>query len=165
MSQDMINLLLIAAAVAIACALLSKRPKGSRCGGDLLAEVNAWRRRGAVCAGVTYPPVPPVATHPTLQHVAQLFADDLARHQIRAGHIGSDGSTFGERLTRAGFRWTWAGENTAYNTNSAAATVAAFAASPDHCPNLMSPQATHCGLACASDGQRAYWVQLMGRPA
>ena len=164
--MDTTTLLIVLAAVALVAVIASQsKNKGSKCSGDLLAETNAWRSRGASVAGKHYPPVPPVAIHPTLQHVAQAFADELAQHKIKAGHIGADGSTFGERLTRAGFRWAWAGENTAFGTKGAAATVAAFAASPTHCPNLMDARATHCGLACASDGKNAYWVQVMARPA
>jgi uncharacterized protein YkwD len=165
MNIDPITILLIVGAVAVVAALAGKKSKGSKCTGDMLAETNAWRAKGATAGGVTYPPVPPVSIDPTLQHVANLFAADLANNKIQAGHIGSDGSTFTDRLNRAGYRWSWAGENTAAGTDGAAATIAAFAASPSHCPTLMSARATRCGLACASADGRAYWVQVMGRPA
>jgi uncharacterized protein YkwD len=164
--MDTTTVLIVIAVVALVAVIASEsKSKGSKCSGDMLAETNAWRARGAVVGGVTYPPVPPVAIDPTLQHVANLFAADLAAHKIQAGHIGSDGSTFADRLNRVGYRWSWAGENTAAGTDGAAATIAAFAASPSHCPTLMSPKATRCGLACASADGRAYWVQVMGRPA
>jgi uncharacterized protein YkwD len=123
-----------------------------------LEAVNTARAAGAWCG----PAVGPVVIDPTLQHVAQSFADDLARNGIRAGHVGSDGSTFGDRLVKAGYRWSWAGENTAFGTDGASATVAAFRDSSGHCTNLMAPQATQAGLACTSDGESAYWVQVMG---
>jgi uncharacterized protein YkwD len=164
--MDTTTVLIVIAVVALVAVIASQsRSKGSKCSGDMLAETNAWRAKGATAGGVTYPPVPPVSIDPTLQHIANLFAADLATHKIQAGHIGSDGSTFTDRLNRVGYRWSWAGENTAAGTDGAAATIAAFAASPSHCPTLMSARATRCGLACASADGRAYWVQVMGRPA
>ena len=158
-------LLALAAAVVVVAVVArqSKRSSGSACTGDLLAEVNAWRARGATDDnGRHYPPAPPVRIDGTLQAIAEQTANDLATHQIPAGHIGSDGSTFPQRLSRAGFRCSWAGENTAHNTRDAARTIAAFAASPTHAPTLMDPQSNVCGVACAQNGG-AYWVNLMAR--
>ena len=122
-----------------------------------LAEVNAARRVGAWC-GL---PAGPLVIHPALQAAAEGFAADLAANRIPAGHIGSDGSTLAQRLQRAGYPGR-AAENTAAGTDGAADTVAAFVASPGHCPNLTWQAATVAGLACASDGETAYWVHLMG---
>ena len=142
----------------------SGKSKGSRCEGDMLAQVNAIRSQGYTCNGVYYPPCGPVQIDPTLQHVAATFANELAANRIPAGHIGADGSTFTQRLARVGYRYQWAGENTAHNTPGAAATIQAFADSPEHCPILMKADASVCGLACSSDGKTAYWVQVMAKP-
>lgn len=124
---------------------------------DALAAVNAQRAAGAWC-GL---PAGPLVIHPALQAAADAFAADLAANQLPAGHIGSDGSTLTQRMARVGYPHR-VYENTAAGTDGAAGTVAAFVESPGHCRALMWQAATVAGMACASDGQSAYWVQLFG---
>lgn len=122
-----------------------------------LAEVNAARAAGAWC-GL---PAGPLVLHPALQAAAQSFADELAANQIPAGHIGADGSTLAQRMARVGYPHR-VFENTAAGTDRAADTVAALIESPGHCRALTWQAATVAGMACASDGAAAYWVQLYG---
>lgn len=123
---------------------------------ETLRIVNTARAGGAWCG----PSAPPLVLDDRLQRAAQIFADDLAAHQIDAGHVGSDGSLLWQRLARVG-HFAPAGENTAAGTPSAADTVAAFRDSPAHCTTLMRPEARRAGLACAESAGRSYWVQLI----
>lgn len=82
-------------------------------------------------------------------------------------HIGSDGSDVGERLSRARYLWSRAGENLAYGTPSAYSEddiVAGWLASPGHCKNIMQPGFTEMGAAKHS-GAFDYWVQVFATPA
>jgi uncharacterized protein YkwD len=62
---------------------------------------------------------------------------------------GSDGSSSGERVTRAGYAWRAVGENIASGQKDADAVVAAWLASPGHCATLMGPYFAEMGVAFA----------------
>ncbi len=57
-----------------------------------------------------YQPAPPLAFNPELISSARTHAQDMADNDFQ-GHTGSDGSTVGERLTEAGYKYLTAGEN------------------------------------------------------
>jgi uncharacterized protein YkwD len=123
-----------------------------------LAAVNVVRAQPAWCG----PAVGPVVLNPVLQALAQGHADDLARTRTPAQHDSPDGRTFGDRLRASGYPGR-AGENAASGTDGAMETAQAFADSrTGHCPNIMAERHTEAGLACATDGRAAYWVQVMG---
>ncbi|MFY0535919.1 CAP domain-containing protein [Nannocystis pusilla] len=61
-------------------------------------------------------------------------------------HTGSDGSTFTQRISAAGYAWTAAGENIAGGYSTAAQVVNAWMASTGHCNNIMNGIFTHLGV-------------------
>jgi uncharacterized protein YkwD len=109
----------------------------------------------------------PVVLQGTLQAEAQRFSAVQA-HLGRITHRGTDGSTAGQRLTRAGYRWRFWGENLAAGQANADQVVAAWMASPSHRANILSPTAREIGIGHTvrpNDPARYYdyWTMEAGR--
>lgn len=64
-----------------------------------------------------YPARPPLAFHPLLIQAARLHSQDMQRNDFQ-DHIGSDGSTPGQRLQRVGYTASSYGENVFAYANS-----------------------------------------------
>ena len=124
----------------------------------VLREVNALRAAGCRCGLQRMRPVPPLTWNAQLAQAAAAHAEDLRRHD-RMGHTGSDGSSVSERARRTGYRWSYIGENVAWNYPSPQAVVQGWKESPGHCRNLMNPGFREMGAAEAG----AYTVQVLGR--
>ncbi len=82
-------------------------------------------------------------------------------------HTGAGGSTAGARMKAAGYTWTAAGENIAYMSGSAAATIDAadverlhsmLMNSPGHRANILSSTFTEIGIGLTQG-------DYLGRPA
>jgi uncharacterized protein YkwD len=93
---------------------------------------------------------------PQISDVAHRYACEVAaRNDI--SHVGSDGSTVSERLTRGGLSPLYVAENTAGFYRSPAEVMAAWMASPHHRENILMPKARSIGIGQA-DGVQAIWV-------
>lgn len=142
----------------------------------VLQATNAARQAGADCplaAGGTrhYGPVPALRYNSVLEGSAQGYADDLAVHNLfpsTKAHLGSDGRSFDQRILAAGYQpgpSGAVGENVSGGRPTPQEAVAAWLASPQHCPNLLDPDFTEMGV-----GHRVqpgstyidYWVQDFG---
>ncbi len=99
-----------------------------------------------------------------LDRVALAHAREMAVRR-RMSHTGADGSTPGERATRAGYRWQAIGENVAYGQLTAGQVVAGWLESAHHCENIMDPDFTEMGIGADDAGAVRYWSQLFGKPA
>jgi uncharacterized protein YkwD len=69
-------------------------------------------------------------------------------------HTGSNGSTFTQRITNAGY-------------STPAAVVDGWMASTGHCNNIMNPNFKHLGVGysyASGATYRHYWTQDFGRP-
>jgi uncharacterized protein YkwD len=116
----------------------------------VLALVNE-ERDAAGCA--------PVTLDPRLAEAAQGHSQDQA-DQREMTHDGSDGSTVGERVTRAGYRWGGAAENVAAGTTSPERVMTLWMDSADHRANILNCAYLHTGVARV-DG---WWTQVFARP-
>ena len=110
----------------------------------------------------------PVTVHPILMAEAQRFSSVQAELG-RLSHRGVDGTTAGQRLARAGYRWYFYAENLAAGQDSADAVVAGWMASPSHRANIMHPKAREIGIGrttLSHDPARYfdYWVMEVARP-
>jgi uncharacterized protein YkwD len=138
-----------------------------RCGdpslNDLaLARLNALRAAGLACGGTANPPAAPLAWSDTLARAAAGHARDMAERR-RMAHAGSDGSTGGDRLQRAGYDWQQWAENLGQGVRTVDELMRLWAASPRHCENLMLPGLQDVGLACVEVGdRRPYWSMTLG---
>jgi uncharacterized protein YkwD len=123
---------------------------------DLLAGLNADR----AAAGLA-----PLRASGRLDAIALGHACDLAGGAA-TGHVGSDGSTLPERLSRGGYRHGYAAENVFRGGEGRAGGVLAFwQGSPGHRRNLLHPAMREAGLGVAAgrDG-RLSWVLLLAEP-
>jgi uncharacterized protein YkwD len=91
------------------------------------------------------------ATRAAERHAADMTSRGFFSHQ------GSDGSTVGDRLARAGCRWTAVAENIAKGQHSAAEVVSAWAGSPGHRRNMLGRYTVY-GVAQKGD----VWVLVLG---
>lgn len=131
---------------------------------DLVNEARAKPRR---CGGKRHDAVPPLARSNVLDRVALAHAREMAERG-RMSHEGANGSTPGERATRAGYRWQAIGENVAYGQPSPEQVVAGWLESAHHCENIMDPDFTDMGIGSAAgarDTAVLYWSQVFGKPA
>jgi uncharacterized protein YkwD len=138
----------------------------SAVGARLLALVNEARGSARRCGWKRFQAAPPLARSAALDRAAVDHARDMASRS-RMEHTGFDGSTPGERATRAGYRWGRIGENVAAGQATPELAVASWHESPRHCANLMDPAYTEMGIGFAAvPGSEAstYWAQVLGTP-
>jgi len=72
-------------------------------------------------------------------------------------HHGSNGSTVGKRVTRAGYRWCSVAENIAKGFSSRQAVVEQWRISPGHYKNMTKRKVQEYGLAQVDD----VWVMVL----
>jgi uncharacterized protein YkwD len=135
-------------------------------GARVLALVNEARGVARRCGWKRFEAAPPLARSEALDRAAHDHARDMASRS-RMEHSGSDGSTPGERATRAGYRWRKVGENVAAGQPTPERAVAEWLESPRHCASLMDPGFTEMGIGFAADPASAavtYWAQVFGTP-
>lgn len=101
----------------------------------------------------------PIVHNPALQAAAQAHADDL---MPRPGlsHVGSDGSSVMQRVSRTGYDACFVAENIARGQPNIEAVIADWRASPGHYANMVNIQARQYGFARTGD----VWVMVLGRP-
>jgi uncharacterized protein YkwD len=132
----------------------------------VLELTNEARARGRTCGRQHFPPAPPLSLAPALTRAARGHARDMATHDFFS-HTGSDGSSPGERVTRAGYRWREVGENIEAGATTPREAVAGWLASPRHCANIMTAAFRQLGVAFAVNRKSAgviYWTEDFGAP-
>jgi uncharacterized protein YkwD len=88
---------------------------------------------------------------------------DMAKNNYFS-HTGRDGSSFVDRLSRAGYpKEGAAGENIAYGYGTAQAVVTGWMNSEGHKRNILNCSAKSTGVGLAYRGGTPYWTQLFGR--
>ena len=104
-----------------------------------------------------------VKTDERMRAAGRAHSGDMAKNNYFS-HTGRDGSSFVDRLARAGYpREGAAGENIAYGYGSAQAVVTGWMNSPDHRKNILNCSAKSTGVGLAYRGNTPYWTQLFGR--
>ena len=106
------------------------------------------------------PGLNPLGFNARLAAAAQVHADDMSTNGFFS-HVGSDGSTFDQRILAQGYNYAWAAENIAWGYATQQAVFTAWMNSPGHRANMMSAEPTEFGLAWAPGN---YWVLEMARP-
>ncbi|ETK80308.1 hypothetical protein L915_13997 [Phytophthora nicotianae] len=107
----------------------------------------------------------PLCMNTKLQNAAQGHSDDMAAKDYMS-HTGSDGSKMSERIQRAGYDRTAAGENVAAGHTSVEEVMTAWMHSPRHRDNILRKKFTMfgCGYAYTeSSTYKHYWTQNFGR--
>ena len=101
----------------------------------------------------------PVTVNSRLTSAAQDHSQDQADIGEMT-HSGSDGSTVGQRITRAGYKWSKVGENVASGTTSADRAMELWMNSEAHRDNILNCAFKNIGVGYV-DG---YWTQDFGTP-
>ncbi len=110
----------------------------------------------------------PLAVNAILMNEAQRFSAVQAEIGT-LNHRGIDGTDPGQRLTAAGYAWSFCGENLAAGQRTADGVVAYWMNSSTHRATLMSPEATEIGIGHSirvddASGTVNYFVMEVGRP-
>ncbi|MEU6423745.1 CAP domain-containing protein [Streptomyces spiralis] len=101
----------------------------------------------------------PLTVNADLTKAAQAHSQDMAAHQ-NMSHTGSDGSSPGDRITRAGYTWSSYGENVAYGYSTPEQVMSAWMSSPGHRENILNCGYKEIGVGLAQPG--SYWTQDFG---
>jgi uncharacterized protein YkwD len=131
---------------------------------DVLTLVNQRRAAGATCGGVVKPPVPALTLDTKLRCAARKHSQDMGLNNFFS-HVGSNGSTFAQRITSAGYTYRYAGENIGAGYATPAAVVNGWMASTGHCNNIMNANYKHLGVGYynrAGSTYSHYWTQDFG---
>ncbi len=145
----------IAALALTACAAGTGTERVPLATTGLIAQANTLISVQRAQTGI----VRPLVHSPALQAAAQAQADDLAASGS-VGHVGADGSTLSERITRAGYTACFAAENVAQGQPDLRGVIAEWSNSPDHRANMVNPNASQFGFARADNA----WVLVLARP-
>jgi uncharacterized protein YkwD len=132
----------------------------------VLALTNEARAQPRTCGRRRFPAAPPLSLAPALGRAARAHARDMAANGLFS-HIGSDGSSPGQRVTRAGYQWRTVGENIAAGVGTARQVVAEWLASPHHCANIMTAGFRQLGVAFAvnrASDEVIYWSEDFAAP-
>ncbi|MFF1594775.1 CAP domain-containing protein [Streptomyces sp. NPDC058286] len=101
----------------------------------------------------------PLTMNAKLTKAAQDHSKDMASHE-NMSHTGSDGSSPGDRITRAGYTWSSYGENVAYGYSTPEKVMAGWMSSPGHKRNILDCSFKEIGIGLA--GPNSYWTQDFG---
>lgn len=98
-----------------------------------------------------------VVEHDLLSSASQAYAADMHEHDYFS-HTGRDGSSAGDRATRAGYEWSYISENLASGYTSEEGVVDAWMKSPGHRANMLDDRARDFGIGREGD----IWVLMLG---
>jgi len=118
----------------------------------MLCLVNSERSRSGLS---------PLGLSNQLQNSAQEHSEDQAQMRSMT-HDGSDGSSPGERVERAGYKWNAVAENVAYGYGDEEECMKEWMNSPGHRENILGPDYTHFGSAVGYSGSTPYYTQDFG---
>jgi uncharacterized protein YkwD len=106
-----------------------------------------------------------LAVNPILTSVAQAHSQDMADHDY-FDHNSQDGTTPFQRMTKAGYKYTSAGENIAAGQPTPADVMDAWMHSDGHKANILNCGYTEIGVGYATGVGRyhSYWTQDFGTP-
>jgi uncharacterized protein YkwD len=130
----------------------------------VLDLVNEARRHPRRCGKQAFGAAGPLQWNEMLANASLLHSQDMA-HNNYFSHSGLDGSTPAQRVQRAGYRYSFVGENLAAGQMKPEEAVLGWINSPTHCTNLMNPLFTEMGAAYAVDASSrlgVYWTQEFG---
>ncbi len=95
-----------------------------------------------------------------LEQAARGHARDMARNGIFS-HTGSDGSDVAQRVSETGYGWCVVAENIAKGQRDLDEVMQAWADSPGHRQNMLSPDVTEFALV---DETGFIWVMVLAAP-
>jgi uncharacterized protein YkwD len=103
--------------------------------------------------------LPKLCIHPALQRAAEAHSRDMMSRDYFAHDSKGSGTTFAQRLTRAGYRYRTAGENIAWGSGPYAGPsnrMTAWMKSPGHRVNILNGKFREVGIAAVSGTYKQY---------
>lgn len=100
----------------------------------------------------------PLSLNARLIEAARVHSQDMVSQGF-FDHTGSDNSSAGQRITRAGYQWNTFGENIAQGQSSADRVHQAWVNSAPHLRNILNPNFVEMGLGRVNNT----WTQVFGR--
>lgn len=131
---------------------------------EVLTIVNQRRSEGATCGGQAFGAAPPLSADPALTCAARIHSLDMAERNF-FDHNNLDGESPFDRMMRAGYVYSTAGENIAAGQPTAEQVMQGWMQSDGHCRNIMNPDFVHFGggyVSTATAAYPAYWTQTFG---
>jgi uncharacterized protein YkwD len=119
--------------------------------------INAYRKQHGL---------KPLKLNPELTDAAKLHSRDLAKWD-RISHYGSDGSNPWDRVKRSGYNARLTAENVGTGQVNFAEVMKGWEESPGHNKNLLTPDATHMGIALVQDPKtefKSFWTLVLAAP-
>jgi len=128
--------------------------------GLTIAAVPAWSN-GAATSVVNQiradQGLPKISYSRKLEKAAQRHLSDMVQNDFRS-HTGSNGSSVGKRVKRAGYRWCHVAENIAWGQRDLQSVMQGWVNSPGHYRNLTSRKAREFALVKGGDN---VWVMVL----
>ena len=103
--------------------------------------------------------IQPLTWNSQLVEAAERHSSDMARNNF-LDHVGSDGSTFDQRIAATGYRLITGGENIAVGFTSEDSVMQAWMNSPGHRANILNSNFREVGVSRIGD----YWTQNFATP-
>ena len=145
----------ISALFAVLALVATGAPGAAGVADELLVLVNQERR----AAGI-----PAMTLNAALTSAAERHANDMAATG-NLSHLGSDGSSVGDRVTEAGYLLRGIAENVATGPQTPEGAMQNWMNSAGHKTNILNGTYRDFGAAKAVGGRgRPYWVQVFGTP-
>jgi uncharacterized protein YkwD len=143
----------VAALVAVACTVPATAAQAATSADetDTVVSLVNQEREEAGCD--------PVTVDDRLTDAAQDHSQDQA-DMGKMTHTGSDGSTVGKRVTRAGYEWRKVAENVASGTTSPERAMTLWMNSDAHRENILNCAFENIGVARVG----GYWTQDFATP-
>jgi uncharacterized protein YkwD len=132
---------------------------------DVLELVNQFRAQGANCGSEgSFGPAGPLTMNPALRCAARKHSKDMNDRSF-FDHTNPSGESPWDRMGKAGYNYSAAGENIAGGSDDAAGTMDQWMGSDGHCANIMSPDFEEIGVGYYPGGQwGTLWTQAFGSP-
>jgi uncharacterized protein YkwD len=123
--------------------------------------VNSARAAGRRCGDSPAPPAPPLAENPAIAALAQRHAAAMTAERFFSSTTPT-GVTLGQRLTAAGYIWSFAAENIAHMNGTAEDVLQNWLAVENRCLNLMGAEYMEAGAGYDPAGRN--WVFTLTAP-
>lgn len=128
---------------------------------QVLDLVNQRRSEGADCGSQgSFAATSALTMNGALRCAARVHSKDMSDRNF-FDHTNPDQEDPFDRMDRAGYVYSFAGENIAVGYPTADAVMDGWMGSDGHCSNIMNPNYTEIGVGYY-DG--AHWTQTFGRP-
>ena len=133
---------------------------------EVLKLTNSYRATGRNCGSTWYAASKPLTWDTMLKRAANGHSQDMAKNNFFS-HTGSNGSSMGDRISNAGYHWSYTGENIAAGYSTVASVMDGWIKSPGHCANIMSSHYEDLGVACVPSNTAdysSYWTMDLAAP-